>query len=132
MDISITQKRERRFLRQYANFGLFSSPPFVVTGVPAAREVSRKRDVLTFLWRIFVVTNTNIHSMQALLHVCIVLMYLLCTLPVTFPKHMHSNHNFFTVLTHFQGCELGHLKSDREKMLKILNRVGARWQPSFS
>ena len=119
MDISITQKRERRFLRQYANFGLFSSPPFVVTGVPAAREVSRKRDVLTFLWRIFVVTNTNIHSMQALLH-------------VTFPKHMHSNHNFFTVLTHFQGCELGHLKSDREKMLKILNRVGARWQPSFS
>ena len=48
MDISITQKRERRFLRQYANFGLFSSPPFVVTGVPAAREVSRKEMSLHF------------------------------------------------------------------------------------
>ena len=78
MDISITQKRERRFLRQYANFGLFSSPPFVVTGVPAAREVSRKEMSLHFLWRIYVVTTTNIHSMQALLHVCIVPSYCTC------------------------------------------------------
>ena len=92
MDISITQKRERRFLRQYATFGLFSSHPFVVTGVPAAREVSRKRDVLTFLWRIFVVTNTNIHSMQALLHVCIVPSH--CTLALYFTSNISKAYAF--------------------------------------
>ena len=130
MDISITQKKERRFLRQYANFGLFSSPPFVVTGVPAAREVSRKEMSLHFLWRILC-GHHHQHSFNVSITSC-----LHCThvLALYFISNISKSYAFESqFLTHFyQGCELGHLNSDREKMLKILKRVRARWQPSFS
>ena len=104
MDISITQKRERRFLRQYANFGLFSSPPFVVTGVPAAREMSTKEMSLHFYGEFRWSPPTFIQCKQYFMFALYpLIVLLLCTLPVIFPKHMHSNHNFFNSDTFLLG-----------------------------